>query len=162
MLEKLTKWNPLRNVREKDEHRGHGIKELGQLQDAMNRMFDGFFRERYAESEDAFWYPAIDTSETDAAIVVRAELPGMTKKDVDISLEGNVLIVQGEKKRKKKSKHENFYMVERSFGRFYQSISLPASVEGDKVTATFANGILSITLPKTEGAKAKRIAISTG
>ena len=161
MLEKLTRWNPLRNVREKDERGGYAIKELDQLQGAMNRLFDGFFRERYTESEDAIWFPAIDTSETDAAIVVRVELPGMSKKDVDISIQGNVLILQGEKKRKKKSKNENFYMVERSFGRFYQSITLPAAVEGDKVKATFAHGVLSIILPKKEGAKAKRIAIST-
>jgi HSP20 family protein len=166
MLEKLTQWNPLRNVQKNGKHRGTGLKELGRLQESMNRLFDGFFdgrgffRDRYTESEEAFWYPSMDVSETDTAIIVRAELPGMTKKDVDISLQDNVLTVQGEKKRKKKTKHENFYRVERSFGHFCQSFTLPAAVEQDKVKATFAHGVLSITLPKTESAKPRRIAIT--
>lgn len=161
MLEKLTKWNPLRSVRENGEHRGNSIKELGQLQEAMNRLFDGFFRDRYTEREDAFWHPDVDVSETASDVVVRAELPGMTRKDIDIAIRDNILTIQGEKKRKKKTKNENFYLVERSFGQFSQSFTLPAAVEQDKVKATFAHGVLTIILPKTEGAKAHRIAIAT-
>jgi HSP20 family protein len=166
MLEKLTKWNPLRSVRESNERRGNGFKELGQLQEAMNRLFDGFFhdrgsfRDRYTEREDALWYPDVDVSETANAVVVRAELPGMTRKDIAIAIQDNVLTIQGEKKRKKKTKNENFYRVERSFGQFYQSFTLPAVVEQDKVKATFAHGVLTISLPKTEDAKPHRIAIT--
>jgi len=159
MLEKLTKWNPLRNVQERGEHRGHGVKELGHLQDTMNRLFDGFFRDRYTEREDAVWCPDVDVLETKNALVVCAELPGMKKKDVEIAIQDNILTIQGEKKRKKKTKNENFYLVERSFGQFYQSFTLPAPVEQDKVKAIFAHGVLTITLPKTEGAKPHRIAI---
>jgi HSP20 family protein len=161
MLEKLAKWNPLRSVRESSERRGNGFKELGQLQEAMNCLFDGFFHDRYTEREDALWYPDVDVSETANDVVVRAELPGMSRKDIDIAIQDNVLTIQGEKKRKKKTKHENFYLVERSFGQCYQSLTLPAPVEQDKVTATFAHGVLTITLPKTEGAKPHRIAIAT-
>ena len=161
MLEKLAKWNPLRSVQQNGEHRGTGIKELGHLQESMNRLFDGFFKDRYTEREDAFWYPDVDVSETASDVIVRAELPGMARKDIDIAIQDNVLTIQGEKKRKKKTKHENFYLVERSFGQFYQSVTLPALVEQDKVKATFAHGVLTITLPKTEGAKPHRIAIST-
>ncbi len=84
----------------------------------------------------------------------------MSKKEVDIALQDNMLIVQGEKKCKKKSKHENFYCIERSFGHFYQSFTLPAKVEQNKVKAAFVRGVLIITLPKAEGAQPKRIAIS--
>ncbi|GAK60908.1 heat shock protein hsp20 [Candidatus Vecturithrix granuli] len=161
MLEKLAKWNPLKSVRAKGEHNSAKLKELGQLQDALNRLFDRFFQDRYTESEDALWFPAVDMAETDTAIVIHAELPGMTKKDVDISLQDNILTIQGEKKRKKKAKHEDFYLVERSFGRFYQAFTLPAAVKSDKITATFKHGVLTITLPKSEGAQPKRIAIST-
>lgn len=160
MLEKLAKWNPLKSVREKGEPGNVRLKELGHLQDALNSLFERFFHDRYVESEDALWFPAIDISETDTALVVRAELPGMTKKDVDISLQENILIIQGEKKRKKKAKHEDFYLVERSFGRFYQSLTLPAIVDADKVTAIFTHGVLTITLPKTEVSQPRRIAIS--
>lgn len=161
MLEKLAQWNPLRNVREHGEHRGNGIKELSQLQESLNQLFEKFFGDRDMESEDALWFPAIDISETASEVIVRADLPGMTKKDVDISLQDNVLTIQGEKKRKKKTKHENVYIAERSYGRFYQTMTLPVAVQQDKVEATFANGVLSIRLPKIEGAQPKRIAIST-
>ena len=161
MLEKLIQWNPLRSVREHGEHRGTGLKELGHLQEGMNRLFDRFFKDRYTEREDAFWSPEIDVSETTSDVLVRVELPGMTRKDVDIALQGNVLTIQGEKKRKKKAKHENVYIAERSFGFFSQSIMLPAPVEQGKVKATFTHGVLTVTLPKTEGAKPQRIAIAT-
>jgi len=161
MLEKLTQWNPLRNVREHGEHGGNGIKELSQLQESINHLFDKFFGERDVESENALWFPAIDVSETANEVIVRADLPGLTKKDVDIVLQDNVLSIQGEKKRKKKARNENVYIAERSYGHFYQTMTLPVAVQQDKVAATFANGVLSIRLPKIEGAKPKRIAIST-
>lgn len=161
MLEKLAKWNPLKSVRAKGEHGSVKLKDLGHLQDALNHLFDRFFHDRYAESEDALWFPTIDMSETETAIVVRAELPGMAKKDVDISLQDNLLMLQGEKKRQKRAKREDFYLMERSFGRFYESLTLPALVDPEKVTATFAHGVLTITLPKTEVTQPKRIAISS-
>jgi HSP20 family protein len=161
MLEKLTHWNPLRSVREHSKPRGTGIKEPGQLREAMNRVFDGFLRDRYTESEEAIWWPAVDVSETDTALVVRAELPGMTKKEVDISLQDNVLTLQGEKTRKKKTKHEEFSLVERSFGRFYQAFTLPVAIDPENVTAAFTQGVLTITLPKTESTTPQRIPIST-
>lgn len=161
MLEKLTTWHPLQHIREKLGSKGHVAKELGHLQDSMNRLFDSFFQDRYAEYEDTFWYPVVDVSETDKAFVIHAELAGMTQKDVDISLQDNVLCIQGKKKRRKKSKHENFYLTERSFGRFYQSFTLPAAVDAEHVQATFTDGVLTVILPKTQPIQAKRIAIST-
>jgi HSP20 family protein len=161
MLEKLSHWKPLRSVREHSKPRGSGIKELGQLREAINHLFDGFLRDRYTESEEAIWWPAVDVSETDTAVVVRAELPGMKKKEVEISLQDNVLTLQGEKTRKKKTKHEKFSLLERSFGRFYQAFTLPAPIDPEQVTATFTHGVLTITLPKTESTTPQRIPIST-
>jgi HSP20 family protein len=101
-------------------------------------------------------------SENDSEIVVQAELPGMTQDDIELNLEDNRLTLRGEKKYEEKKEKENYHSVERSYGRFTRSFTLPAGVEHDKVQATFKDGVLKITMPKSEEAKPKRIAISSG
>jgi HSP20 family protein len=107
--------------------------------------------------------PHVDVTENDQEIKVVAELPGLTEKDVEVSLANDMLTISGEKKAEKEDKGENYYRLERSYGSFQRTIPLPTEVEADKVDATFKNGVLQITLPKLypgEGVK-KKISIKT-
>jgi HSP20 family protein len=106
-------------------------------------------------------YPALDVSETDKEIVAKAELPGMDPKDVEVTLRDNVLTIKGEKKFEGEEKKDNYHRIERSYGSFQRSISLPASVKEDAVKAKFDKGVLTITMGKQEEAKVKTIPIAS-
>jgi HSP20 family protein len=95
-------------------------------------------------------------------IVVKAEVPGLEPKDIDISLTGGVLTIKGEKKQEKEEKDENYHRIERSYGTFTRSVRVPQEVQSDKIEATYKNGVLKITLPKSEEAKKKEIKIKVG
>jgi HSP20 family protein len=103
--------------------------------------------------------PALDVSETDAAVVVRAELPGLSAKDVDLSLDGRALTISGEKREVKNEEQEHRVLRERRYGAFRRSVALPCPVREDKVKAEFKHGVLTVTLPKDEKAKPRRIEI---
>jgi HSP20 family protein len=105
------------------------------------------------------WLPPVDIREREDALVFSAELPGLTKEDIDITLENNVLTIAGERKFEKETKGEEFHRLERSYGHFTRSFTLPSSVRTDKVDANFDNGVLHISLPKQENAKPKKISI---
>jgi len=105
--------------------------------------------------------PAVEVSEKDDEIVVRAEIPGLDTKDLDVTIENNYLIIKGEKKREKKEEKENMVHMECSYGSFYRTIPLTTEVDKDKIKAKYKKGVLTITLPKVESAKAKRIAIES-
>ena len=128
------------------------------LQRQMNRLFDDAFV-GYAPlaraGSGATLAPSIDVKETDKAIEVEAELPGVDEKDVQVTLEDGVLTIKGEKKAEKEESKKGYYMSERSYGSFLRSFELPAGIEADKVNATFAKGVLKVTLPKPTGAQAK-------
>ncbi len=129
------------------------------LQKEMNRLLDDFLRR-----EDFFHpgnYPLLDISETYNNIIVKAELPGIAPKDVDVSTSGDILTIKGEKKEEKEQKGKHFHRVERSYGSFSRTISLPKSVNIDAVKAEYKNGILEINLPKIEEAKARKIEVKT-
>ena len=106
------------------------------------------------------WSPSVDIFETENEIVIKAELPGMDAKDIDIKLENNVLMLRGDRPFEKEAKNENYHRVERSYGNFTRSFSLPASVDDSKVRAEYKNGLLRIVLPKKEQAKSKEIKIA--
>jgi HSP20 family protein len=106
------------------------------------------------------WNPAVDIFENENEIVIKAELPGMEAKDIEIGLENNVLTMKGERHFEKEAKEENYHRVEREYGRFSRSFSLPLAVKEDKVTAEFKNGLLRIVLPKKEEIKPKAIKIA--
>jgi HSP20 family protein len=127
----------------------------------MNRLFDEFFGERRQELAEGTWLPAVDVSETGEEIVVRAELPGLGKDDIELNIQDNVLTLKGEKKQEKKEENENYHRVERSYGSFSRSFTLPAGVDPESVQATFKDGVLVIALPKVEEAKQKKIEIGT-
>jgi HSP20 family protein len=105
------------------------------------------------------WTPALDVAEGKDAITVTAELPGVDPKDIAVALEGDVLTIKGEKEQKKEEKDERQHRVERSWGAFMRSVRLPAAVDSGKVTAAFKNGVVTITLPKTQGAKGTTIPV---
>ena len=127
----------------------------------MDNLFDRFFGDmRWPErSTGRQFAPALDVSENDDEFVVKAELPGIDPKEVDINLTGNLLTIKGEKKDEKESKGENFHRIERSYGSFSRSFQLPCEVQEDKVEANYKNGVLDLRLPKAENAKRKSVKI---
>ena len=128
------------------------------IQNEMNRMFDQFFNDPFtmlsipSTRTMADFMPRIDVSESDAAMLVTAELPGMDEKDIQLSLENEALIISGEKKSDLEEKGKNFHRVERSYGSFQRVIPLVSEIQAEKVEANFKNGVLNITLPKTPAA----------
>ncbi|PIE34169.1 molecular chaperone [candidate division KSB3 bacterium] len=153
----LARWEPFGTIR----RRGSLVNELTGMQQEMNRLFDEFFGERRAEMAEGTWIPAVDVSETESEIALRAELPGMTHGDIELNVQDNTLTLKGEKKLNAKDHGENFHRIERSYGSFTRSFTLPCDVNLEAVKATFKDGILTVTLPKSEVAKPKKIQIST-
>jgi len=142
---------------------GHPLRSL---QEEVDRLFESFGAgfpslPRLTESFGGGVTPSVDVAETDKEVVVTAELPGIEEKDVDVTFADGVLTIKGEKKAEKEEKDKNFHRVERGYGAFSRAIGMPADVEEDKVKASFAKGVLTVTLPKKPGVKstAKKIAI---
>jgi HSP20 family protein len=130
------------------------------MQREINRMFDSFFRGTLSDTDElTAWSPSVDIAERENDCVVKVELPGVSKDDVRITLQDNTLTIRGEKKQEKESKESNYHRVERSYGSFQRTFTLPTAVRADKVDASYKDGILSITLPKAEEAKAKQIEV---
>ncbi|MBD9560115.1 Hsp20/alpha crystallin family protein [Ensifer sp. ENS03] len=126
------------------------------LQRDVNRIFENFWK-RLDQPFGAFgrWDtggPRMDVTETESAIEVSVELPGIDQKDVDVSLTNSALTIKGEKKSEQEESKKGYHLLERSYGSFYRSIPLPSGVDEDKVAAQFKNGVLTVTLPKTEEA----------
>ena len=125
----------------------------------VDRLLSDIFNRnvvRFAEE----WMPMVDVTETKDEIVVRAEVPGMTKEDISVTLQDNVLTLRGEKKQEKRELEAAFHRLERSYGSFVRSFTLPTLVQADKVKAAYKDGVLTITLPKAEEVKPKEISIS--
>ena len=144
----LIRWDPFR--------------DLLSLQDRMNRIFEESFpKSRVFEGPLAtgLWSPAVDIYETDKAIVLKVELPGLSKDDINIEIKDDNLILRGERKFEKDIREENYHRIERSYGKFSRSFSLPGSIDRNKVDATFKDGVLEITIPKAEETKPKQIEI---
>ncbi|MCF6157707.1 MAG: Hsp20/alpha crystallin family protein [wastewater metagenome] len=140
------------------------LPTISSLQDEMNRMIDRFFREWDMEPgaiEAGTWAPPVDLSESDDKIFVKAELPGIDPHDINISVQGNTLMLNGEKKEEKEEKGKNYYCIERRYGKFSRTIDLPSSVNPDRVNAEYRNGVLEITMEKKEAARPKQIPIKT-
>ncbi len=141
----LVRWDPFRDV--------------FTLQDRMNRFFsDALFRNT-AEGTTADWLPVVDIYEQGDSLVVQAELPGLRKDDVSVQVENSVLTLQGERRQEKSVKSEQYHRLERSFGRFTRSFSLPSGIDTKNIRAEFRDGILKVTLPKAEEAKPKKIEV---
>ncbi|MDQ7032526.1 MAG: Hsp20/alpha crystallin family protein [Desulfonauticus sp.] len=132
-------------------------KSIFDLFEQMDRML----REAWHGDMEISFAPAIEVRENDEEIIVKAELPGLDKKDIDVRLENNYLILQGEKKKEEKSEKDNIVRMEVSYGTFYRAIPLPAEVDESKIEAKYKKGVLTIKLPKTEKSKSKKIAIES-
>ena len=131
------------------------------LKQDMDRVLDRFFESRWEELPAlGDWMPKVDVSETKDSVVVRAETPGMEAKDIQVSLQENVLTITGEKKQEKEEKDERYHRVERSYGSFARSLRLPRTADGEKITATFDRGVLTVTIPKAEVAKPRTIEVT--
>ncbi len=140
------------------------FRELRSLQDEVNRVFSTSFNRGGGESGmmRGAWNPSVDIFENKDQIVLEAELPGLSPDDVNISIENNVLTIHGERRFEKKDEGDNFHRVERSYGSFTRSFTLPPTVSSENVEANFDNGILRLQLAKREEAKPRRVEIKAG
>jgi HSP20 family protein len=141
------------------------FRDLVSIQDRMNRLFDDAFRgARSQGSEEEWalgsWSPAVDIFEHEGAIVLKAELPGVDPADVEVRVENNVLTLRGERKVDNEVKKESYHRVERAYGTFTRSFTLPTVVDTEKIKAEYKDGVLRVTLPKREEAKPKQISIN--
>ncbi len=152
----LARWEPFAGLRRRNDV----FSELTGIQQEMNRLFDEFFGERRSGLAEGNWLPAVDVSENETEILVRAELPGMNQDDIELHLQDNVLTLKGEKKQETKEEKKNYHRTECSYGSFTRSFTLPATVAQDQIKATFKDGVLEVSLPKAEEAKTKKIAIT--
>jgi HSP20 family protein len=140
------------------------VRELNSLQSEMNRLFNTFFDAPTAGGNGGprRFIPSMDLAETETHYVLKADLPGVEEDDVSIELDENVLTVSGERKAEHEEKKEGYHRVERSFGQFRRSLTLPDGVDADAIAATFDKGVLEIRIPKPEERKPRRVAIKVG
>ena len=138
------------------------FRELRSLQDDMNRLFMTNFS-RGSDEEGLMsgaWSPSVDIFENKDNLVLEAELPGMNREDIELSIENNVITLRGARKFEKKDEGDNYHRVERSYGSFTRSFTLPQTVTAEGATADFKNGVLRVSLPKREETKARKIDIT--
>jgi HSP20 family protein len=143
------------------------VRELHTMQNEMNRLFNTFFDSPTPGNGGnggsvRRWIPAMDVVETEDHFVLRADLPGLSENDVNIELEDNVLTVAGERKAEHEQRGEGYYRVERAFGSFSRSLTLPEGVNADAIQASFDNGVLEVRIPKPEQHKPRKVQISLG
>ena len=148
----IVRWEPLR--------------ELSSLQSEMNRLFNTVFDTPQAGGQGGAvlrrWVPAMDLVESGDHFVLRADLPGMSEEDIEIELEDGTLTVSGERKAEHEEREEGFHRVERSFGAFSRSLTLPKGIDADAVAASFDRGVLEVRIPKPEERKPRKISIGVG
>lgn len=139
------------------------FRDLRNLQDEMTRLFTGGRPVLLGQEEMAngAWVPSVDIFEDKEKLTLEAELPGMKREDFEISVENNVITLSGERKFEKRTEGDNYHRVERSYGSFTRSFTLPQTVTADGATAEFENGVLRVSLPKREETKARKIEISS-
>jgi HSP20 family protein len=142
----LARWEPYRGVTT--------------LQDQINRLFNDVFERKGEDSSLSAWAPAVDIYETEHELVVKADLPDVEAKDLDIRVENNILTIRGERKFEKKVNEDSYLRVERSYGSFARSFSLANTVNPEAIKADYQNGVLTVTIPKREEAKPKQIKVN--
>ncbi len=140
---KLVRWEPFG-------------RDFARMANRLNRAFDPRFEDTDRESL-GIWNPPVDIFEEKDELVLKAELPGMKKEDIEVRIENNVLTLQGERKRESETKEDGYYRSERAYGTFSRSFSLPTSLDTSKIGAEYKDGILTVSLPKAEEAKPKQI-----
>ncbi len=145
----LVRWRPRRS--------------LPTPQDEFDRAFDRLLRTWWSPFSFPFsdldWNPSVDVAETDSEIIVKADVPGVSKDDIDVTVDNNQLIISGEKKHEEEEKGKNYYHMERRYGSFRRVFALPSTADTDNVKASYENGVLTVSIPKTEVAKGKKVKI---
>ena len=145
-MNSITRWDPFRG--------------LSTLQDEVNRLFDSTFKANSSSSTLTSWAPAVDIYETENELVVKADLPDLSEKDIDVRVENNMLTIRGERQFDQTVKEDNFLRVERSYGAFSRSFSLPNTVDTEKIRASYKNGVLKVELPKRAESKPKQVKVN--
>jgi HSP20 family protein len=138
------------------------FRELTTMQERMNKLFEDVMKSPHRSDEglsNPNWAPAVDIYETDKEIVMKAELPEMQEKDIEIKVEDNILILSGERRMEKEVKEENYHRIERAYGSFNRSFTLPRTVDRENIKASYKDGVLKVLLPKKEEVKPKQIKI---
>jgi len=141
----MDRWEPFRNVRD--------------IQGEVNRLFDSFLGRPAVSSSTRAWLPAVDMHETQDDLVLNVELPGVSEKDVTVSITGDLLSIRGERRWDDEAKDRQYLHTERAYGEFERLVQLPMAVQADKVKASYRDGVLQITLPKAEELKPRQIKI---
>ncbi len=139
------------------------FKELGTIQERMNRIFDEVWGRRPRGEEDylsSAWIPAVDVRESRDALEIQVEVPGIDPKDVQVAVENGILVIKGSRNFEKATEAETYHRVERAYGSFERSFTLPTNVDPEKIKATYKHGVLNLSLAKREEAKPRSIAIN--
>jgi HSP20 family protein len=145
-MNSITRWDPFRN--------------LSTFQDQFNRIFESTLKANQDASVLTTWAPAVDIYETENELVLKADLPDVDEKDIDIRVENNMLTIRGERKFEKSVKEDNYLRVERAYGSFSRSFSLPNTVNTEAIKASYKNGVLAVELPKRAESKPKQVKIN--
>ncbi len=136
--------------------RRHSLPDMfREMEDFFKHPWNWPLENEGAERFDVDWAPRIDLTETDDTVTVKADLPGLEAKDLDISIDRGMLVIKGERKHEKEESDKRYHRIERSYGSFYRALQLPSEVNKEKIDATFKNGVLQIVLPKAEEEKKK-------
>ena len=145
-MNSVIRWEPFRNA--------------NSLQEQFSRLFDTSFPGRSSESDLTTWAPAVDIQETENELVLKADLPGIEEKDIDVRIENNTLTIRGERKFEKQVNEENYLRVERSYGSFSRSFSLPNTINTEAIHAEYKNGVLTVQMPKRAESKPKQVKVN--
>ncbi|MGA8224547.1 MAG: Hsp20/alpha crystallin family protein [Candidatus Acidiferrales bacterium] len=145
-MNSITRWEPFRN--------------LSTLQDQVNRLFETNLPGRSDSSDLTTWAPAVDIYETENELVIKADLPEISEKELDVRVENNTLTIRGERKFEEKVKEDNYLRIERTYGSFSRSFSLPNTVNTEAIKADYKNGVLTVELPKRAEMKPKQVKIN--
>jgi HSP20 family protein len=145
-MNSITRWDPFRN--------------FSVLQDQFNRMVESGLKASPDNSALTTWAPAVDIYETENDLVLKADLPEVAEKDIDIRVENNMLTIRGERKFEESVKEDNYLRVERAYGSFSRSFSLPTTVDTESIKANYKNGVLTVELPKRAESKPKQVKIN--
>jgi HSP20 family protein len=143
----ITRWDPFQN--------------LATLQDQVNRLFETPFAGRRGENSNlTAWAPAVDIYETENELVIKADLPDINEKDLDVRVENNMLTIRGERKFEQKVNEDNYLRIERTYGSFSRSFSLPTTVNTESIQAEYKNGVLTVQLPKRAESKPRQVKVN--
>jgi HSP20 family protein len=142
----ITRWDPFRTI--------------SSFEEQVNRIFENSFAGKGGNSALASWAPAVDIYETENELVIKADLPEVNEKDLDVRVENNMLTIRGERKFEQKVKEDNYLRVERAYGTFTRSFNLPTTVSTESIKAEYKNGVLTVEMPKRAESKPRQVKVS--